>query len=197
MPTEYCDSCKNRITHLDKGRSVFDYRPPISRLIQRFKYDGQRYLVDMFADYLSKAYFKNYFAADFICYVPMTAKSERKRGYNHGKLLSEKVGVLTGVPVIHCIAKVKETKRQARLTRTERIHNLDGAFRIVDKKAVVGKKALLIDDVTTTGATAEAICSALKGAGVAQVYMLTVASVSITENYGKGVEKTARKLFDK
>ena len=48
-PAEYCEACKNRITELDCGRSVFRYEYPVSGLILRFKYGGQKYLGDMFA----------------------------------------------------------------------------------------------------------------------------------------------------
>lgn len=193
-PAEYCEACKNRITELDCGRSVFRYEYPVSGLILRFKYGGQKYLGDMFAEYISSTYFKNYFAADFICYVPMTKKSEKKRGYNHGRLLAEKVSLSVGVPVEHCLVKVKETKRQAKLSRKERVSNLSGAFRVADKKAVNGKTALIVDDVTTTGATAQELCTVLKKAGARRVLLLTAAEVTPGKEDDKRT-KPVRKLF--
>ena len=177
VPEDYCRSCKNRLTAIDKGRSAFFYDKPVSDLILKSKYGGGRYLLDMFAEYLAAVYFKNYFSADIICYVPMTEKAERKRGYNHSKLIALKFSELTGVKVGHCISKIKDTERQAKLTGRERAVNLAGSFRVTDKAAVRGKAVLLVDDVTTTGATAQEIGSVLKTAGAKTVYLITVASV--------------------
>lgn len=178
VPEEYCNTCKNVLVNIDKGRSVFRYDKPVNGLIKRAKYKGEKYILSAFAEYLASAYFKHYMAADFICYVPMTAKTEKRRGYNHGKVLAEMVSELTKVPVLHCIEKKRETERQVKLTREERRKNLDGAFRITDKKAVKGKTALIIDDVATTGATSETLAELLKKSGAAAVLLLTVASVS-------------------
>ena len=84
---------------------------------------------------------------------------------------------------MHCIAKVRETKRQARLTRSERLKNLSEAFSILDKKTVKDKVFVLIDDVTTTGATAETVASKLKKAGADKVYLITVASTLPINKY--------------
>lgn len=178
FPEEYCDTCKNVLVSIEKGRSAFTYEKPIKGLIAKSKYGGAKYLFDYFADNLAAVYFKNYFAVDFVCYVPMTEKTEAKRGYNHGRLLAEKFSEKTGVPVIHCIKKTKETPRQVGLDRTGRIKNLYGAFSVDNKTAVKDKIALIVDDVTTTGATAEAIAAKLKKAGAKAVYLLTLASVS-------------------
>lgn len=178
VPEEYCNTCKNVLVAIDKGRSVFTYDKPINALIKRAKYNGEKYILQALADYLAIAYFKHYMAADFICYVPMTVKTEKSRGYNHGKVLAENLSERINVPVFHCIEKKKETERQAKLTREERKRNLDNAFRITDKKLVKGKTALIVDDVSTTGATAENLAELLKKSGAAAVLLLTVASVS-------------------
>ena len=52
-----------------------------------------------------------------------------------------------------------------------------------DKEAVRGKSVVVIDDVTTTGATGEAVATKLKKAGAIRVYLLTVASVSPKDGY--------------
>lgn len=182
-PENYCTTCKGKLTSLDCCRSFFVYEKPISTLIMRFKYGNHKYLVDYFADCLSKIYFKYYFNADFFVYVPMTAKSEKKRGYNQAKLLAEKLSQLTEVPVIQCIEKVKETKRQATLNREQRLKNLKDAFRVIDKKVVKGKSIVIVDDVTTTGATANYIAVRLKKAGAKNVSLITVASTPPIDRY--------------
>lgn len=179
----YCSTCAEYMTAVDMARSVFSYEGEIRKLIKGLKYDNKRYLADMFAEKLAFLYFKNYFNADLITYIPMTKKAEKRRGYNQSKILAEMVGEKTGVKSVSCIEKVKETKRQAKLKRKERLKNLDGAFRVCDKTAVKGKTVLVVDDVTTTGATAQVIADRLKRAGAEKVYLLTVASTPPIDKY--------------
>ena len=180
---KYCTTCKGNLTAIDRGRSYFVYDKPINTLIQRFKYGNHRYLADYFTDCLKFVYSKNYFNADFFVYIPMTEKAVRKRGYNQSMLLAEKLSIKTEVPVNHCLKKVKETKRQATLKRSERMKNLVDAVRVIDKKSVKDKTVVIIDDVTTTGATAQAVAERLKQAGAKFVYLITVASTPPIEKY--------------
>ncbi len=177
-PAEYCSTCREELLSIDKARSVFDYDKPISSLIKRAKYDKRLYLIDMFAVYLSNLYLKSYFNADYICFVPMTEKAKKKRGYNQGELLARRVAEKVNVEVLEAIEKVKETTRQAKLNRSQRLQNLEEAFRVKSRKLVKDKTIVIIDDVTTTGATAENLAKKLKSAGAKTVYLLTVASVA-------------------
>lgn len=182
-PENYCTTCKGKLIYTDKGRSVFNYQPPVNVLIKKMKYGNGRYLADIFSSYLSVTYFKNYFNADLVTYIPMTEKSEKKRGYNQSKLLAEFTAKRINLPIEHCLKKIKETTRQAKLSKAERLKNLQGAFKVVDKKTVNGKSILVVDDVTTTGSTGEAVAEKLKRAGAKNVYLLTVASVPPIDKY--------------
>lgn len=182
-PEGYCSTCKGVLTSLDKCRSVFNYEKPISTLIMRFKYGNHRYIAEYFAEQLSFIYFKNWFNADFFVYAPMSKKAQRNRGYNQAEILAQLVSKRTNVPVNQCIEKVKETKRQATLKRADRLKNLVDAFKVTDRKLVKDKTVVIIDDVTTTGATAEAIAQKLKKAGAKFVYLISVASTPPIEKY--------------
>ncbi len=177
MPEQYCSTCKLGISSVDKGRSVFIYEKPINSLIKKFKFSDGRYLSEIFSVYLSNLYFKNLFDADFITFVPMFSKAERKRGYNQSKLLAESLSEKVNVPLFCDLEKVKDTRRQATLKRKDRILNLEGSFKIKNKSELIDKKILIVDDVTTTGSTIEALAKILKRAGAKAVYFLTVASV--------------------
>ncbi len=176
-PTDYCFTCKGVLTSVDKSRSVFVYEKPISQMISKAKYFGRKYYLDIFAEYLSNLYFKNYFNADLITFVPMTEKAQKKRGYNQSKILAEQLSKIVNVPVFYGLEKKKETERQATLNKEQRLKNLVDAYKITDKKSVKGKSVLIVDDVTTTGSTAEALSNKLKKAGATEVFLLTVASV--------------------
>ena len=182
-PENYCTTCKGKLVYLDKCRSCFSYEKPINNLIYKLKFGNGRYLVDYFADRMFLTYSQNYFNADVITFVPMTDKSLKKRGYNQSELLAKALSDKTLVPIIECVKKVKETKRQTKLSRAERIKNLTDAFRVSDKKLVKEKTVLIVDDVTTTGSTAEVIAERLKKAGAKQVYLITVASTPPIDKY--------------
>ena len=182
-PENYCTTCKNVLVSLDKCRSVFSYEPPISALIKKGKYYNAKYVYEYFCDTLYTAYLKNYFNADYVTYVPMTLKAQKKRGYNQSKLLAQGLSERTGVRLLDCLTKVKETKRQATLGRADRLKNLDEVFRVTDKKSVKDKTLVIVDDVTTTGATAQVIAERLKKAGALKVYLLTVASTPPIDKY--------------
>ena len=113
----------------------------------------------------------------------MSVRAEKRRGYNQSKLLAQKLSELIGVDVLDCLIKTKETERQATLTGEQRRKNLVDAFKVIDKKSVKDKSILIVDDVTTTGATAQIIAQKLKNAGAIKVYLITVASVPPFDKY--------------
>ena len=174
---------KNVLVDLDMCRSAFSYEYPMSKLVKDAKYNNAKYLIEFFAEQLSNVYFQNYFNADYLVYIPMTEKAKKKRGYNQSLILAEKLSGLINVPVLHAVKKVKETERQATLSRAERLKNLDNAFRVVDKKSVKDKNILIIDDVSTTGATAQIIANRLKNAGAKTVNLITVCSTPPIDKY--------------
>lgn len=179
----YCTTCKNKLTSLDKCRSVFTYAPPISTLIKGVKYNNRRYVIDCFARELSFIYFKNYFNADYLTFVPMTKKAVKKRGFNQSEELAKALSSLTGVAVFNGVRKEKDTERQATLNREERQKNLKHAYRILGRKQIKNKVVVIVDDVTTTGATAQALAEKLKSAGAKSVCLVTVASVPPIDKY--------------
>ena len=183
-PTEYCDICKNKPTNVDMARSAFEYLQPISTLIMRYKYGGEKYLREYFAQKLMPVFLKYIGYADCIVYVPMTKSRIKQRGYNQSKVLAEEFSKLVEIPVVDALEKTKETYSQVGLTLKERTQNLKGSFKVVDRGAIKGKRALLIDDVLTTDSTANAVAEKLKSAGAEEVICLTVASV----NFKKPIE---------
>ena len=172
----FCDSCKTQNLNFDKARSLYEYKEPISYLIQNFKYDNCRYLARIFAGELYSLYQEEGFELDVITFVPMHEERLVKRGYNQSQLLAEELSNLVGAPLINALTKTVETERQANLNLQERRKNLKGSFK-ADKKQVKDKSVLLVDDVLTTGSTVDVISELLKKAGAKSVYVLTIASV--------------------
>lgn len=183
-PEDYCSTCKERLIDVDLSRSAFSYKPPISTLIKDLKFKNHKYLADILSEYLALVYYKNLFAPDFITFVPMTKQSLKKRKYNQSMLLAEGLSKRVNVQVEDVFIKVSDTIRQVETkSRDERFKNLKSSFKVIDKKKVKGKKVLIVDDVTTTGATGQTLAEKLKTAGANTVYLLTVASVPPFNGY--------------
>ena len=177
VPVAYCDRCRNKLTSFDMARSAFVYDGVAALLLQKLKYGGEKYLAEEFAKDLYKLFAVNVTYADGIVCVPMSGKRERKRGYNQSELLARELSALSGVPFLDVTEKRKETESQVGKDYKERRKNLDGSFGITDRKAVRDKRIVIVDDVSTTGTTADVLAAALKRAGAAEVFVLTVASV--------------------
>ncbi len=176
-----CLECKAAMPSYRKARSAFCYDGEIVRLIRAFK-NGKRYLAGAFAEAMLPLLRAEFADADCIAFVPMTAEAEKKRGYNQARLLAEALGEGAGIPVeAGLLVKTRETGEQKSLSRRERAENLKGSFRVHERTKCRGRRVLLIDDVLTTGATADAVAEALTGAGAAAVYLLTAASVPSKE----------------
>jgi ComF family protein len=108
--------------------------------------------------------------------VPLHQKRLRERGYNQSRLLAKELGKLTNLPVVDgCLVRQRHAPPQARTsTVEERIGNVEDAFACRDHR-LNGKQVLLIDDVSTSGATLDACATALKADGATSVWGLVLA----------------------
>lgn len=172
---EMCIECKAKPPLFDCAVSPLIYEGTAVRLIRKFK-NGDAYLKDYFADLIVQK-IDDFPKIDYITFVPMTKKAQRKRGYNQSKLLAESISTRLNIPVADAVEKIKDTSEQKSLSGKERAKNLEGSFREKNGKPLLDKNILLVDDILTTGATANAICLKLLRAGAKKVFLATVASV--------------------
>ena len=108
--------------------------------------------------------------------VPVHVKRLKERGYNQSALLARELGKLTGLPSVEdSLLRVRHTPPQARASGgAERFRNVDGAFECLGEK-LRHRRIVLVDDVSTSGATLDACAQAVKAAGAASVWGLTLA----------------------
>lgn len=191
---QICLECKSRLPLFKKAVSPLVYGGGASMLIAKYKRGDNGYLKEFFADLIFDK-LKDFPEFDCIVCVPMTKKAERARGYNQSALLAKAVSRRTEKPFIKdCIIKIKDTSEQKNLSRREREKNLASCFKLNKRKEIKGKSLLLIDDVLTTGATADAICKLLLSAGAKNVFLATVCSVQLESN---AVKTVSVPLFNK
>lgn len=192
-----CLECKAAMPAFDAARSAFRYEGEMVRLIKKFKMGG-RYLAAAFAEQLAP-YLQGEFAdTQLLVCVPMTAAAQKKRGYNQAALLAEELSRLAGIPFgQETLVKTRETGAQKQLSRRERAENLRGSIRVHERKLCEGKCIAIVDDVMTTGATANAVATALRGAGARRIYLLAAASVASREQVrAENVESAVKNALE-
>ena len=150
------------------------YTGPASNLVKRFKYDGIRALADLMAEDMLRALPLSPEDFDCVAGVPMHAFRRYVRGMNHADLLAEAIAARLGLSCERVLTRARATAQQARLSHEKRQSNLTGAFRA--EPVAAGKSILLIDDVYTTGSTAEECARTLLAGGAKQVFLLTYAT---------------------
>ena len=175
LETGACLDCKTRPLTVEKARAVCTHEGAAARLVVAFK-RGKRYLARTIAE-LMLPLLEEFPNTELLVPVPMTEKSEKKRGYNQSRLLGQALSELSGIPYVEPVQKTRETSSQKLLTRQEREENLTGCFRVKERKAVRDKNVLIVDDTMTTGTTASEIARVLKNAGADEVNLLTFTSV--------------------
>ena len=176
---EYCAECSRRARAFDAGRSVFLYDERWKTSIERYKYYGYREFADFYAEAMAYIFrsVRAEWRPDLIVPVPLHRKKERQRGFNQSWLLARKISRLTGIPAEKdLVVKNRATASQKKLSAPERKKNLRGAFSV--RRRITGITALVIDDVYTTGSTVEEMAAALKAAGAAKVYFLTLCTAN-------------------
>jgi predicted amidophosphoribosyltransferase len=113
-------------------------------------------------------------AADVITYIPPDGDRSVKRGHQPARDLAAALGERWSLPVPSLLERARPVARQTSLSRAERRRNVRGAFRVA-AAARVPPAVVLVDDVYTTGATADAAAAALRAAGAGHVVVVTFA----------------------
>ena len=162
----------------DRARAAARYSDTMRELIQSFKYRDRHEGLPLFARWLNKAGAELLADADLIVPVPLYPARLWWRRFNQSAMLALAMGRLAAVPVDCAVLKrVRRTASQVGLTADQRRRNVRGAFKVDPalRPRIKGRKIVVVDDVITTGATAEACARALKRAGAARVDGLALA----------------------
>ncbi|MBI2818934.1 MAG: ComF family protein [Acidobacteria bacterium] len=175
--TALCGYCRHGVFGFERARSFGAYDGALREILQQYKYQGYRPLARPLGDRLAQTFKRLHDGPlDLILPVPLHRRRERERGFNQAGLLAERVGKLSGIRLggKDCV-RARDTPPQAGLRAAERRKNVKGAFAVPHPERVRGRRILLVDDVLTTGATADACARALMAAGAKGVWVLTLA----------------------
>ncbi|HNW39111.1 MAG TPA: ComF family protein [Candidatus Omnitrophota bacterium] len=175
-----CPACANLNFYFDRAFSPCVYTGSVKTLIREFKYSGKDYLGE-FLGKLINAFIRDYQIPvkylDFILPVPLHKSRKREREFNQAEILSRQIaGEFDKTVLTNVLLRVKPTKTQTNLNFPQRCLNLEKSFIVSSPELIQGADLLLVDDVLTTGATANEAAKCLKEAGAHKVILLTLAS---------------------
>ncbi|MFA6300802.1 MAG: phosphoribosyltransferase family protein [Candidatus Paceibacterota bacterium] len=171
---------------------LYDYRhPAIKKSLWLLKYKGKKRLANVFAEILydkileelSELEILQNFTKPVLIPIPLSPKRYRERGFNQAQLICEELIKINNLRYSvdiklenSVLIKPRDTEHQARIkNRTARLKNIIGSFAVKNKEKIKERNIILIDDITTTGATLSEAKKVLKHSGAKKVIAFTVA----------------------
>lgn len=180
-----CEHCKKSIktidiAYQDKIISYGYYGGVLKELILIFKYKSNFTAGDILAGFLEDYITKNFNYKEYIItYIPLSKKSKKARGFNQCEYIARKIARDLCIEALEVLIKGRETKEQKTLKKDERDENIKDAFKLKDGVNLEECNIILIDDVTTTGATINEAYRLLKKSKVKEIKLLTLAKSHI------------------
>ena len=173
-----CPDCEKVKKHFSSVISAFIYRGTIRQAIHIWKYAPNRkmgtYLLPPFWESVKKRLPASGF--DLITPVPIHGSKLAERGFNQAEMLASYLSVETGIPFEKgLLRKTGERAPSFRMNRKERIESIKGTFEAARPEKLNGRGVILVDDVYTTGSTANEASRILKKAGAARIQVVTLA----------------------
>lgn len=167
-----------RLLYLDECYYAAYYNRFIKRILHDFKFNDKGYLYKPLGEFVIEAIKRNAIGekVDVISYIPLHRRKKAKRGYNQSELIALYISKKLNIQITHNLKKVKFTKEQHRLNRSERQTNLINSFKLKKGVEIMEKNILLIDDLITTGATLDECGRTLKEGGAKKVIAVCLSS---------------------
>ncbi|NLA61259.1 MAG: ComF family protein [Firmicutes bacterium] len=173
-PLRVCRDCQKCFYTFDGQRSAAIYDGHVKSAIIRMKYQGERWLSRPLGWLVARAA-GEFLPVDLVIPIPLEPGSRIRRGYNQALDLAKEVSNLLGVPLLDILSRHKRYSHQVDLGRRMRWGNLQESMVVNHELNLRGQRCLLVDDVTTTGATLDEAARVLKKLGAEKVYCATVA----------------------
>ncbi len=192
LNTKYiCNECE-KIVNLEAINKIDSYNKNYNRHLYIFKYEGiirekiidykfnnKVYLYRTFTEAVlkNKENIKFIEQYDFLIPVPIHKERKKVRGYNQSELiariLADEIGKIK--LQVDILKKDKNIVAQSTLDKKQRSENIKGVYKVINKQKIIDRKILLLDDIYTTGSTANECSKVLKEAGCKEVGIITIA----------------------
>ena len=171
-----CILCRQPELSFTQAIAIGNYRGLLKQEVLRMKRERNETLALQFGRLLGNALQNvNFIDLGLVTPIPTHWLRRLKNGFQAADLISDGIHQVTGIPKNNRLMKwTRRTAKQGQLTRPQRFANLKGALRIRSGN-VKGRSVLVVDDVMTSGATAEQATQVLLEAGAERVYMAVVA----------------------
>ena len=175
---EYCYDCSKKDWNegFSQGKALFVYDGAIRKSMYRLKYNNRREYAKYFAREAVR-YYASWIRQnniEAIVPVPMYGRKQRVRGYNQAETFAKALSDILQIPCdSQIVERIKDTTPQKELSDIARKNNLKTAFHS-RQNIVKYNHILLVDDIYTTGSTADAVAAVLKASGVKEVFFLAV-----------------------
>lgn len=165
-----CSRCRRTQRLIVRGRSIGPYEGALRNIIQALKYEGRRSVARPLGALMIRAGTPVLDGADFAVPVPLHLTRHYMRGFNQAAELAAHIGL----PVVAALRRRRPTITQTDLPEVQRHANVKDAFRL-RRHIPTGAIVVVVDDVSTTGATVDACARVLLDAGAREVRALTAA----------------------
>ena len=181
-PGDICYSCREHHHSFDKGFACAEYGMHERAVIFSLKYNGRTHIAHTVAEMMSDRLRGEavYDDIDMVVPVPMFRQKKLKRGFDQSELIARELAGRMGTEFRgDIVLRRKDTRAMRGLSPAERRDNLRGVFAAGEgcgSRELSGKRVLIVDDIYTTGATADAVTDILKAAGAEYVYFIAFAA---------------------
>lgn len=191
---EICEKCLSLFPGAEREVqnwifALFDYRhPPVKKAVWFLKYKNGKRLASLFGEILYERILEELydlkkfedFDRPILIPIPLYSTRLKERGFNQSEILCKKIIFFDKNKYLgfekDTLIKRKETKHQALIkNRNERLRNLAGSFGVKNVEKIKDRNLILIDDVTTTGATLNEARKILKASGAKKIFAFTIA----------------------
>jgi len=182
-----CEQCWERLeasatgeTQISKQRilALYLYSNDVRTIIHNLKYLNKTHLAVNLGSSIGKIIKedKNIRNWDILIPIPLHKVKQRSRGFNQSELIVDAIAEVTSIEMDNSmLIRHRYTMNQAALPMRERAANVKGAFSVINKMKIEGKKIILVDDVITTGSTMLECIKVLKEAGAKEVAAVSAA----------------------